>query len=238
MKDTLRVLKDVSTHMTNKEKSIGTITYIVNLQIESRRERQKGIEAQNKLRGERRKRKAAETKLRIDKLTGTYRNDYFRGLLRRGLQKARENKQELSILKIDLGNLKIINENLGYEAGDEYLKKGSSAILEAVRSSDVLVSYDPETGRFGDKADEFAVILPGANSYGAEIASERVADEVYTKLGRVCSIGTRTYLPDFSKGYSIKQFLNDADQALRVGKEQRKPTEPRSGICVYEKTFS
>ncbi|MGI6092729.1 MAG: ABC transporter substrate binding protein [Negativicutes bacterium] len=86
--------------------------------------------------------------------------DYLTGLLNRGtglaflkeqIDEADKNNTKLSIVFIDVNELKTVNDTYGHQEGDKLIKTASQLILKRLRKSDVLC-------RFG--GDEFLLILP------------------------------------------------------------------------------
>ncbi|BAF59844.1 hypothetical protein PTH_1663 [Pelotomaculum thermopropionicum SI] len=97
-----------------------------------------------------------------DHLTGLYNRTFFEEELRR-LSVSREHP--ITIISIDIDGLKLFNDSLGHERGDELLKSCARVLKQSLRKSDILA-------RIG--GDEFAAILPRTNEKtGLEIA-ERI----------------------------------------------------------------
>ncbi|WP_290434433.1 diguanylate cyclase domain-containing protein, partial [Aeromonas caviae] len=69
-----------------------------------------------------------------------------------GIATARLNAHALALLFIDLDSFKLINDNLGHNAGDQLLKLSADRIRHCLHTGDVAI-------RLG--ADEFLVLLPG-----------------------------------------------------------------------------
>ncbi len=86
-----------------------------------------------------------------DKLTHVYNRTYFEEELSR-LQESRD--FPVSMISIDVDELKLINDNLGHITGDKLINVCVSAVKKAIRKSDVFA-------RIG--GDEFIVILPGTD---------------------------------------------------------------------------
>ena len=86
-----------------------------------------------------------------DELTGLYNRHGFNKILKRTIQKARELKQSVGFLLIDLDHFKHVNDTLGHIAGD-YLLQILGRRFDHCFQDEVIVS------RLG--GDEFAIIVP------------------------------------------------------------------------------
>ncbi len=103
-----------------------------------------------------------------DHLTGLYNWAFFEAEMLR-LNNGRE--YPVTIISADVDNLKLINDTLGHDRGDELLKACATVLKQSLRKSDILA-------RIG--GDEFAAILPRTDEKtGAEIA-RRI--NLYTNL--------------------------------------------------------
>jgi diguanylate cyclase (GGDEF)-like protein/PAS domain S-box-containing protein len=115
-------------------------------------------------------RKEMEEKLRFmtmhDSLTGLYNRAYFDEEIRR-LATARH--LNIGVLVCDVDGLKLINDSMGHQAGDEILKAAGIAIASAIREGDFVA-------RIG--GDEFAVILPGISADGIQNVISRIRDTI------------------------------------------------------------
>ena len=105
-------------------------------------------------------------------------HDTLTGLLnRRGFNEALEQQgaiatryaRPLSLVLIDLQNLKNYNASEGYEAGDHILQKTAQTLTQACRTADILC-------RIG--GDEFALLLPETELNAARVVEERLRKQL------------------------------------------------------------
>lgn len=124
----------------------------------------------------------------MDTLTGLFVRGFFEQCLIREVRTAFRSDQALAFFMIDIDGMKAINDSGGHQAGDEALTMLGEIMREITRSTDI-------TGRYG--GDEFAVILPCANSDGAVVAADRFLKALKDKKIKInsglvplkCSIG-------------------------------------------------
>jgi diguanylate cyclase (GGDEF)-like protein len=109
-----------------------------------------------------------------DKLTGLYNRRLFEEQFEAAVARSLRQKEELTLLVVDLDGLKRINDVSGHVAGDNALRTLSDALRATTRSSDVAC-------RIG--GDEFAVVLPGSTAEDAVSVAER-AQEMLAEIGR------------------------------------------------------
>lgn len=100
---------------------------------------------------------------RTDHLTGLANRREFERIMEREVALAERHDRKLSLLMIDLDNLKHINDRQGHLAGDAALKLVAMQLQRVVRTSDICA-------RIG--GDEFAVAMPETDlDRGREVAS-------------------------------------------------------------------
>jgi diguanylate cyclase (GGDEF)-like protein/PAS domain S-box-containing protein len=137
-------------------------------------------------------------------------------------EKARLEKSRvrpISILVMDMDNLKKINDHLGHQAGDLALQTIADIIRSSFRSEDVIA-------RIG--GDEFSVLLPGVDSEMAQKAKNRILRKITSyninkndKFPINLSIGWATA----EKNESIEETFKLADEIMYQEKQVKKAAE-------------
>ncbi len=100
-----------------------------------------------------------------DDLTGLYNRRLFGENFSRELNRAKRYSSHLSLVLLDLHRFKEVNDRYGHMTGDKVLKAAASNLLKSIRSSD---------SAFRIGGDEFALLLPEADSEQARILARRV----------------------------------------------------------------
>jgi diguanylate cyclase (GGDEF)-like protein len=75
----------------------------------------------------------------------------------------------LSLILLDVDHFKSFNDTFGHPAGDDVLRQIASAMSGCCRTTDV-------PARIG--GEEFAVLLPGTGTEGAEVLAERIRQAI------------------------------------------------------------
>jgi diguanylate cyclase (GGDEF)-like protein/PAS domain S-box-containing protein len=159
-----------------------------------------------------------------DPLTGLPNRRKFDEQLRKAIIEAKENKQFVGILFIDIDRFKDINDSLGHKMGDQLIQIMANRLKNHLRSGDVI-------SRQG--GDEFVILLknlPNGNVI-AEMAA-RISQVVAQPIMLLeheyrvsVSIGTSIF-PDH--GLDGEVLMMRADHAMYLAKENR------SGIQQYQ----
>ncbi|MCC8967292.1 diguanylate cyclase [Bradyrhizobium sp. Pear76] len=149
-----------------------------------------------------------------DPLTGGLNRRSFteRGLAE--LERARRYDRATSILMIDIDRFKSINDSYGHSGGDAVLKELVAHLHARIRPSDIL-------GRIG--GEEFAIVLAETDLAGAEIAAERIRQDVAllnvpletASVRFTVSIGAAQFM---RQATTLKPAMDRADRALYQAK--------------------
>ncbi|MHB0867381.1 MAG: GGDEF domain-containing protein [Thermoleophilia bacterium] len=143
-----------------------------------------------------------------DSLTGLYNRRHFYRRLNEEMKRARRQLYPVSLLVVDLDNLKEYNDNLGHLKGDEALRGVAKAVTAGIRQ-------DVDTGyRYG--GDEFAVILPYSDLEDSTEVAERIRKTFngFRLEGTSLSIG----LAQFHYDEAVDDFVTRADSAMYTAK--------------------
>lgn len=140
-------------------------------------------------------------------------------LFRENLTRACRQEERLALLYIDLDNFKQINENYGFDIGDEVLKIIAQRLQQCLREGDSLSRLE---------SDEFGIILsPIHQEYDVRTMTEKVIASVIQPIllsGQTpqvdCNIGICFY-PDetFSEDDNIDTIIQRADLAMYLAKD-------------------
>ena len=149
-----------------------------------------------------------------DALTGLYNRAYLNDVLERELLEARRVGAPLSLVLLDLDQLKIINDTYGQLAGDEVIKSMGSLLVKDTVSAAI---------GFRHGGDEFMVILPGVSlNEAATIAEKWCRGFEQTRqtfgnfqLSATLSVGVTGYP---AHGKTVEELAQCADLAVYLAK--------------------
>lgn len=156
-----------------------------------------------------------------DALTPSLNRRAFIRELSRMLAFAERYQAPSSLVYFDVNEMKRINDGFGHAAGDAALHHVASALVENVRSFDMV-------GRLG--GDEFAVLLVQADRDCA-LAKARTLVEAIEKSpvawnGSELQVRVAFGVHTFSRGEPVDEALDAADRAMYARKKV--PTSPRA----------
>ncbi|WP_422487242.1 diguanylate cyclase [Gudongella sp. DL1XJH-153] len=155
-----------------------------------------------------------------DPVTGLYNQTFFNEELNR---LDVERNLPLSVIIGDINGLKLTNDILGHEAGDDLIRSVAEAMNEVCRADDIIA----RTG-----GDEFTVLLPGTTPEDAERISKRIKSSLSSKnisifkgsISTGCATKTRVEqsMHDVLKLADKKMYLEKTLNNTTVSKNQLK----------------
>jgi diguanylate cyclase (GGDEF)-like protein len=146
-----------------------------------------------------------------DVVTGLLNARAFRQRLHEEMVRATRYLQPLSLLIMDMDDLKHLNDEYGHEAGDQALRRVGTAIRGGLREADL-------GARIG--GDEFGVLAPNTNEAAAVVFGERLRASVAegnrsaVQPGTTVSIGIASFAPTNRATTTEISLMRAADAAL------------------------
>jgi len=146
-----------------------------------------------------------------DGLTSLYNRHFLFDEARRLLSKAKRNREDMSVIMLDIDHFKLINDQHGHQVGDDVLKAIANELKISTRNEDIAARYGGE---------EFVIVLTNCDVNMAKEKAEniRVAIERLEPNGfKVTSSFGIVELNTKHKNFD--DILKDADDALYEAKD-------------------
>ena len=167
-----------------------------------------------------------KTMATFDALTGIYNRASFYHLAEQEMERAHNQRTQISALAIDTDHFKEINDTYGHFCGDIILKGIVGRISARLRKADIL-------GRVG--GDEFNIMLPNTTPENAATLAKNLQNIISAQpfmyegkpIHSTISIGVATYMEN--RHANLKQLLTDVDDALYQSKNAGRNT-----VCMYQ----
>jgi diguanylate cyclase (GGDEF)-like protein len=146
-----------------------------------------------------------------DDQTESYNRRYLDSFLTEEVERARRYGTVLSVIFLDLDNLKEINSLHGHAAGSTALRELAKRVMLAIRGSDKLFRYG---------GDEFCVVLPETDAVGAYELAQRLRQTIAARpfeldagheASLTASLGVACFPLHGDSGVSL---MKAADQAM------------------------
>lgn len=161
---------------------------------------------------------AVKTKqAKTDSLTGLNNRMHFDEVFGMLVTGARNGEMELSIMVLDVDNLKKINDTLGHQVGDTVIVAVADTVIASLRSEDIPCRYG---------GDEIVVILPNTMLSNTKSVTARIREHLQHKskklkksIGKAPDITMSIGIAQYNDGESASDFFNRADSALYAAKK-------------------
>jgi len=159
-----------------------------------------------------------------DSLTGLLNRRSFRTKLDRYVSFSARYGGQGAVMIIDIDGLKEVNDKLGHQPGDNLIRKVADILRERVRTTDIVARLS---------GDEFAVLMPQADTDGALQLGEDLRAQVAEGFPDESELGTATISVGITmfggKGdIGAEAVLVAADQAMYQAKQ-----EGRNRIALF-----
>jgi len=166
----------------------------------------------------RQKYEQARQRMVRDALTGLFNRGHFDENLPRMLDQAKDRREPLSLLIMDVDNFKEINDSLSHVEGDRALQTIARILMEQSRASDVPCRYG---------GDEFVMLLPATETSSAAELAARLQETLLDRCRNATppypwgtistTIGVASY-PSDSDVATPSDLIRVADQRMYEGK--------------------
>jgi len=149
-----------------------------------------------------------------DGLTGVYNRSYLELTLEHTMKEVHRNNSTVSLLFLDVDDLKRVNDALGHQAGDQLLKEFATLLTSCCRETDTVVRYG---------GDEFVVLMPNTDAGGARYVEQKIAQALAQRNQSGAhsvplSAARGVYTTDWT---DAEQLLHEADKRMYEMKRRR-----------------
>lgn len=145
----------------------------------------------------------------LDQLTGLYNRRSAEKRLEEEISRAIRHSRPLTLLLIDIDDLRETNDQRGHAAGDVVLMQFGERLRRAIRGSD-------QASRIG--GDEFMVVLPECPSGQVQHVISRLRGLVVEFEGAKISVNFSAGWKDYHPGETALEFMRRVDDALYADK--------------------
>ncbi len=149
-----------------------------------------------------------------DGLTGVYNRSYLELTLERTTKELRRNGGVVSILFLDLDDMKKVNDTHGHPAGDRLLRELAALLTQSCRDTDIVARYG---------GDEFVVLMRGTDAQGARHVAQKIEEAIERhnaaaprRLRLSASLGMHT-----AGEADVDDLLHEADRRMYAMKRAR-----------------
>ncbi|HBX47931.1 MAG TPA: GGDEF domain-containing protein [Clostridiaceae bacterium] len=140
-------------------------------------------------------------KVLVDSVTGLYNRNYWEQINDGSIYHYPYSKKDLSLIFIDIDNLKEINDSFGHLAGDKAIEIVGQAIKNSIRKEDLGIRYG---------GDEFIVLLFKQDKKATKKVTDRIRREIH-KLAVEQGMNIQ-----ISAGIACTDCLADLDDMIEI----------------------
>ncbi len=160
-----------------------------------------------------------------DPMTKLYNRRYFTKMSEHTLDLSKREKQDLTIIILDIDKFKNVNDTYGHKVGDDVIIALSNKLIEQQRKSDIVCRYGGE---------EFIILLPNTSLDGAVMVAQNIRKDIEalvinlennSELKFTVSIGVSEV--NIQNETTIEESIKRADDALYDAKESG-----RNKVCI------
>ncbi len=163
-----------------------------------------------------------------DRLTGAWNRAHFDKIIKMELSRSDRYRQPVTLIFLDIDHFKLLNDSLGYKAGDEVLRNLVKMISKNIRTSDMLFRWD---------GPQFAILAPStghrAGTSMAETLRRKIEQHDITPAGRITiSLGVAEHVSGESEEIWFKRS-HDALVKAKAGGRNRVVADQRGNSDVW-----
>ncbi|HKV28104.1 MAG TPA: GGDEF domain-containing protein [Candidatus Acidoferrales bacterium] len=149
----------------------------------------------------------------LDPLTNLHNRRSGEQRLFEEIARSRRHARPLTILLLDLDDLKQCNDKFGHDAGDTMIRSFADSLKRAIRGSDLAIRQG---------GDEFIVILPECRAEEVRHVLARLHGLEIECAGEKVKVTFACGWADYQPGESAQELLKRADEALYTDKRSAK----------------
>lgn len=153
----------------------------------------------------------------MDPLTRVFNRQVLEELLSKWITRSERYEEALSLVVVDIDNLKQINDKYGHLTGDFVLSEMGQILRTSVRGSDLVIRYG---------GDEFILVLSETDLPGAQSVVDRVNRLIVSWNAKHKAapyhLGISMGISFFAKGKTAAQMVAEADRKMYVAKQKHR----------------
>lgn len=161
----------------------------------------------------------------LDGLTEVYNRRSFEELLTAEMSRSNRFRRPLSVLMIDLDQLKVVNDSFGHQAGDTVLRQVAWSLKRSVRNCDIVARYG---------GDEFVIILVETGKADAVTTAQRL-NRLITKPTAKSNAQVNDSVQPMTISIGVASYPTDATETeglVRRADEALYEAKASGGNCV------